>query len=142
RPESDPSCSPPMEMSVSVGERSNPRSAGLGRPSSSSTVDGSVLVTIPIDTNGRHGELKKLYKKRDGQWVLLTEDEQTVQTFGTTIVRFTIHRDHKKYVFHVNSDKEKERAEWRRNHPAGTPTRVAGTPSFQRLATRAGTLTA
>lgn len=101
------------------------------RPTLSSTADGGELVTIPInEPGGRHGELKKLYKKRADQWLLLTEDEQTEEKLGAVTLKSTVHRDHKKYVFWVNTEKEKERAEWRKNHPAGTPTRVASVPSL------------
>jgi pimeloyl-ACP methyl ester carboxylesterase len=82
-------------------------------------------VTIPIAATGRRGEVKKLYKKRDDQWLLLTEDENTEENVGTMTLKSTVHREHKKYVFHVNKEKDKERAEWKKNHPAGAPTGVA-----------------
>jgi hypothetical protein len=133
-PETQPNCGGPLMENLQVGEGSGPHSVLPGRPSSLNTSDGGVLVTIPIDANGRRGELKKLYKKREGQWVLLTEDEQTQETLGTVTVKSTVHRDHRKYVFHVNAEKEKERAEWRKNHPAGATSRGANATSLQRVA--------
>jgi pimeloyl-ACP methyl ester carboxylesterase len=141
-PETDPSCAPQMMTNLLVAEGTTQRSGVLERPSSESTADGGVLVTIPIEANGRHGELTKLYKKREGQWLLLTEDEQTEENFGKMTVKSTVHRDHKKYVFHVNPEKDKERAEWRKTNPDGTPTRVADARGLQGLATGTGALPA
>jgi pimeloyl-ACP methyl ester carboxylesterase len=136
-PETDPSCQQQMMMNLVVGDGSSQGSAGLRRPSSETTADGGVLVTIPIEANGRRGELKKLYKKRDGQWLLLTEDEQTEETVGKMTLKSTVHREHTKYVFHVNKEKDKERAEWKKNHPDGSPARVAPALTLQSVLARA-----
>ena len=141
-PETDPNCGPVLETNVLVGEATTQPSVVRARASSENTAEGGVLVTIPIDAGGRRGELKKLYRKRQDQWVLLTEDEQTEETFGKMTLKSTVHRDHTKYLFHVNKEKNIERAEWKKNHPAGTATRIADAHNLQSLSQRAKALSA
>lgn len=129
-PEGSNDCCPPTAdqcpgMNMLVGDGPS-RPINVTRPTAVDTTDG-VLVTIPIDeAGGRRGQLRKFYKKRDQQWVLLTEDEQTEQTLGSATLKSKIHRDHTKYVFHSNAEKDKARAEWKKNHTAARPIRASG----------------
>jgi pimeloyl-ACP methyl ester carboxylesterase len=145
-PESHPECNPPMDMSISVGSGAGAMTYSA-RPSLQYQGE-NVLVTIPISdpegsasSKGPHGELRKLYTKRHGQWVLITEDETTQETFGTITLNTSLHVEHKNYSFHDNPAMDAERAAWRKTHKnvatasMATPTRTSSAlmPAIQRI---------